>query len=321
MPRQTSPDNVSTLPSHRQRSSAVVNASSSLAIFLECSKKSPSLANGRQWIKRRQSVVSATPTVAKLRQQLANALLTDRQCFCWRAVDDALATLGDAFMMLRDVVKTTGDVVAIIFPDGNSRAFHFLIETRVAAMPYLRRKKQAENPSPTTDEDPAATSTATSTVMSSSTTSTSSATTHAASSSGQEENNPPLAPPTPSLHVHVDEEEEDAVRSGSTEPPAPPDLTQPFTDEQEMELAEWYRANPIFYDRSLRTYKETVKKKRIMDERASSMEPPRKGIIACCHGNNSEKLCMWLRLVPVRCHSNQLSRDKETRFLCDFLFF
>ena len=81
MHRQTSPDNVSTLPSHRQRSSAVVNASSSLAIFLECSKKSPSLANGRQWIKRRQSVVSATPTIAKLRQQLANASLTDRQCF------------------------------------------------------------------------------------------------------------------------------------------------------------------------------------------------------------------------------------------------
>ena len=88
MPRQTSPDNVSTLPSHRQRSSAVVNASSSLAIFLECSKKSPSLANGRQWIKRRQSVVSALPTIAKLRQQLANASLTDRQCFCWWTGDD-----------------------------------------------------------------------------------------------------------------------------------------------------------------------------------------------------------------------------------------
>ena len=28
-----------------------------------------------------------------------------------------------------------------------------------------------------------------------------------------------------------------------------------------------------------------------------------------------------LRLVPVRCHSNQLSRHQETRCLCDFLFF
>ena len=43
-----SPDIVSALPLHRQRSSALVNASSSLAIFLECSKKSLSVANRRQ---------------------------------------------------------------------------------------------------------------------------------------------------------------------------------------------------------------------------------------------------------------------------------
>ena len=116
---------------------------------------------------------------------------------------------------------------------------------------------------------------------------------------------PPAAPPTPSLHVD-EEGEEDAVKSGSTEPP---DLTQPFTDEEEVELAEWYRA-------ILRSYKETVKKKRIMYQRAAAMEPPRTGIIACCHGNYSEKLSMWLRLVPV-----QLSRDQETRFLCDFFVF
>ena len=125
---------------------------------------------------------------------------------------------------------------------------------------------------------------ATSTPMSSSTTSTSSASSssHAASSSlisghegRQEETYPPPPPPTPSLHVD-EEGEEDAVKSGSTEPP---DLTQPFTDEEEVELAEWYRANPIFYDRILRSYKETVKKKRIMDQRVAAMEPPRTGML------------------------------------------
>ena len=44
-----------------------------------------------------------------------------------------------------------------------------------------------------------------------------------------------------------------------------------FDDATEMELAEWYANNRIFYDKSLKDYKDSGKKKRIIEEKASSL--------------------------------------------------
>ncbi|XP_076044858.1 uncharacterized protein LOC143027456 [Oratosquilla oratoria] len=47
-----------------------------------------------------------------------------------------------------------------------------------------------------------------------------------------------------------------------------------YTDEQEMELAEWFRENPIFYDKGRRDYKDSVMKAAMYDLKGKSMDPP-----------------------------------------------
>ena len=47
-----------------------------------------------------------------------------------------------------------------------------------------------------------------------------------------------------------------------------------FTPAQERELAEWYRAYPLFYDKKNLFYKDVDKKKRIMQRKARTFDPP-----------------------------------------------
>ncbi|XP_076060747.1 uncharacterized protein LOC143036828 [Oratosquilla oratoria] len=47
-----------------------------------------------------------------------------------------------------------------------------------------------------------------------------------------------------------------------------------YVDEQEMDLAKWFRENPIFYDKGRRDYKDSVKKAAMYDLKGKSMDPP-----------------------------------------------
>ena len=53
--------------------------------------------------------------------------------------------------------------------------------------------------------------------------------------------------------------------------------TQTYTDDEEVDLSVWYCDHPIFYNRNLRSYKDSGKKKRLMEEKGGSMDPPRTG--------------------------------------------
>ena len=41
-----------------------------------------------------------------------------------------------------------------------------------------------------------------------------------------------------------------------------------------MDLAEWYREQELFYNKKLKTYKNTQKKSALLEEKAASMQPP-----------------------------------------------
>lgn len=56
-----------------------------------------------------------------------------------------------------------------------------------------------------------------------------------------------------------------------------------FDDATEVELVEWYSNNRMFYDKSLKEYKDTEKKKRIMEEKASSLNNPVTGMNCIQH--------------------------------------
>jgi len=87
-------------------------------------------------------------------------------------------------------------------------------------------------------------------------------------------------------------EEEEAARS-PTPPPSPPpedgedDTTQPstsgatkkkrkspviLTEEQEIDMGEWLRQNPMLYSKAMKEYKNTLKKNRLWDEKAAELD-------------------------------------------------
>ena len=47
-----------------------------------------------------------------------------------------------------------------------------------------------------------------------------------------------------------------------------------FSETQEMELAEFYKENELFYNKKLKDYKNSANKKRIMEEQAATLDPP-----------------------------------------------
>ena len=47
-----------------------------------------------------------------------------------------------------------------------------------------------------------------------------------------------------------------------------------FSDSQEVELAEFYRENELFYNKKLKSYKDSGKKRRLLEEKAASIDPP-----------------------------------------------
>lgn len=52
--------------------------------------------------------------------------------------------------------------------------------------------------------------------------------------------------------------------------------TQPysFTEQQEQELAEWYRDQEMLYNRRIKEYKEVVRKKALLTSKGESYDPP-----------------------------------------------
>ena len=88
-----------------------------------------------------------------------------------------------------------------------------------------------------------------------------------------------------------DERREEEARS-PTPPPSPPpedgedDTTQPstsgatkkkrkspviLTEEQEIDMGEWLRQNPMLYIKAMKEYKNTLKKSRLWDEKAAEL--------------------------------------------------
>lgn len=47
-----------------------------------------------------------------------------------------------------------------------------------------------------------------------------------------------------------------------------------LTEEQEDELAEWYREHRIFYDKGRRDYKDANHKAQLLEQKAASLDPP-----------------------------------------------
>ena len=52
-----------------------------------------------------------------------------------------------------------------------------------------------------------------------------------------------------------------------------------FPERTEAELAEWYKENPIFYDRKRRDYKDTEKKRKLLEDKAKDIDTTCKYII------------------------------------------
>ena len=52
-----------------------------------------------------------------------------------------------------------------------------------------------------------------------------------------------------------------------------------FPERTEAELAEWYKENPIFYDRKRRNYKDTEKKRKLLEDKAKEIDTTCKYII------------------------------------------
>ena len=46
-----------------------------------------------------------------------------------------------------------------------------------------------------------------------------------------------------------------------------------FTDAQEVNLSEWYKDPELFYNKKLKTYKDTQQKQRLLEEKAASLRP------------------------------------------------
>lgn len=50
-----------------------------------------------------------------------------------------------------------------------------------------------------------------------------------------------------------------------------------FDEETEKELAEWYQAHPIFYNKKQKEYKDADRKNRMLNEKAAQLNPPTTG--------------------------------------------
>ena len=90
---------------------------------------------------------------------------------------------------------------------------------------------------------------------------------------------PPPPPPPPPLRRTEEEEVSDSgsVASSVVQPKLKRAASREkynFTDEQEVELAEFYGDNELFYNKRLKSYKDSEKKKRLLEEKGASLSPP-----------------------------------------------
>ena len=93
---------------------------------------------------------------------------------------------------------------------------------------------------------------------------------------------PTLSPSPPPPPHHNEEEEVEVSDSESVASSVVPRRVKRsrlrdkylFTDEQEVELAEFYKENNLFYNKKVRAYMDSEKKKRLLEEKAASMSPP-----------------------------------------------
>lgn len=98
-------------------------------------------------------------------------------------------------------------------------------------------------------------------------------------------------PPTPSPQPEEDVEEEEVIEETEEFEETSSELMEVesggehikrktrspgyvFTEEQEVLLAEWYCDTECFYNKRLKLYKDTEYKKRLMEEKARSLDPP-----------------------------------------------
>ena len=68
--------------------------------------------------------------------------------------------------------------------------------------------------------------------------------------------------------------EDDDNESGSQKKRQKRIVPYPFTLEQEMELADWFRGHELLYNKKLREFKNASKKKRLYEEKAATFDPP-----------------------------------------------
>jgi hypothetical protein len=68
-------------------------------------------------------------------------------------------------------------------------------------------------------------------------------------------------PPTPTLTANKDKRRQN-IKSYI------------FTDQQEVDLADWYRDNPILYNRRDKNYKRTTMKDTLYEEKCKTFQPP-----------------------------------------------
>ena len=78
---------------------------------------------------------------------------------------------------------------------------------------------------------------------------------------------PPPPPPPPISQACSYRESDGEMETGSTK-------IQGLTEEQEVDVAEWFKEHPILYDRKLKEYKNSQKKNRILEEKAAALNPP-----------------------------------------------
>ena len=51
-----------------------------------------------------------------------------------------------------------------------------------------------------------------------------------------------------------------------------------LTPEEEQDIANWFRENELFYDKTRKDYTDSKVKQRILDEKAATLNPPRTGL-------------------------------------------
>lgn len=75
-----------------------------------------------------------------------------------------------------------------------------------------------------------------------------------------------------------DEDDDGEVATASQAPPQNPGrrpaIKLILTEEQEDELAEWYKDNRIFYDKGRRDYKDANLKAQLLEQKAASLDAP-----------------------------------------------